>query len=254
MSFGLGFAMPHFSKVLASGAAPVVPMTIVGYTAQALTIGAGDNVGFGVTLTISPALASGDKIFFAYSDEVDLGMGNSGFPTGVSNFTQIAAPTSANGNWFVYSSNVTATVAAGSSYPIGPSGPAVNYGFYAMWVIRGANATVPYEASSAAIVATTGTNTQSFSVTTGNANDCVLSLAYPVPIPNFADGTNVLNSFTPTTSGWGSSLVAQDGVASKCFWILANPNIATASTTSVSATVSAQTGTGTNVLTFNIKK
>jgi len=250
MSFGLGFSMPHLTKV--AGAAGVVPMTIIEKQVDAQTASGGDSLGFGMSFTFANNFVSGNKVFLAYSDDANQGVGVNGQSTGISNFVQIATITSANATWFIYVCNVTAAVIS-PTITTAPVGNPVQYTFTALWAVSGANATVPYEASSVAVVATTGTTVQSFNATTGNANDCVLGLAYPIPTPTLVN-TNTLSTFSINTSGWGPSQAAKDGILNKCFYVFGNPNIATASTTSVNALVTSQTGTGTEVLTFNIKK
>lgn len=247
MPFGFGFSPPNLK--IAAGAAAVVPMVVKGQGYSAATTYGGDVVGAvqGATL---PALSAGDKLFMAYCSDVNLGMSVTSSPVGVSAPTQIAAPTSADANWFIYSFDVTSAVTAGQSVDFDANGTPLLYTYGIIWAVSGANSTVPYEAGSATISATTGaTNPRLFNVTTGNANDCVLCVVYATPMPTLVDANYVL-TWNTTTPGWTSGGPAADGGGSGNFYFISNPNVATATTTAVSS----NSVGGATVLRFNIKK
>jgi hypothetical protein len=246
MSFGLGFSMPHLPNVLASGAV-VTPMTIQGtspFVAQTIS-----NITIdGGSLTFGPAIA-GDVIIVAYSD--DTGLAPSwGTPTGYSAPTQVAfVGSSLIGVWYIFQWKATSTSASAILTPtLGDI--ATGYSFSAGWLVRGANATTPFE--NKACAAFTLGAPGSFSVTTAAANDCVLGIAYATPVPT-AVSFGQITSFAPITSGWTAQGPALDGLANTMFYTFVNTNVATSGTKTISVTSDTTSNTGA-VLTLKLKK
>ena len=245
MSFGLGFSMPHLTKV--AGAAGVVPMTIVGtspYVAQTVS----DFIDGGA-LTFAAA-TTGDVIIVAYSD--DTGLAPSwGTPSGFSAPTQVGVVGTAGtlGIWYIFQFKATGTSASTSISPT-LGGLAVGYSFSAGWLVRGANAVTPFEnvACAAYTLGTPG----SFSVTTAAANDCVLGVAYATPVPT-ATSLDQMDAFTPITSGWTAQGPSLDGGGNQMFFTVSNTNVATSGTKTISVT-STSTSAAAAILTINLKK
>ena len=242
MSFGLGFSMPHLTKV--AGAAGVVPMTIRNSAYIAQTNAGGDFIDGG-SIFFNTASVAGDVIIIAYSD--DTGLAPS-YPSGITGWnvpTQLANV----GAWFIFQYKATGASSNFSASPTLSSNP-TNYVYAAGWLVRGANATTPYESATVTAASPIVGSPVSFGVTTAANNDCVLGLAYVTPFP-FAI-VNQLGVFSITSpTGWTTQGPVADGNNNACFWTTSNPNIATAGTISVNATVS---GAPVSVLTINLKK